>query len=236
VKPDVAEPESNNFADSGWRQRSWDPQRSDAVSVARDEIKEWRRRRVRDVMTSFAIDDLVRLLRECFGALRLDRSIASGVTVNTIHYYRRKDIIDPPSGNTASARYELVHLWQIAGARLSGHLGLATLAEARAAIRGNGEDEAFLYFAAQVAEARARTAVRSAKVDMGVDVVSEEGGTIRPLPGVGEPRATTSATVVALPGDAWCVVPAEHAAHRSPAAAEALARALVVALQASRPS
>jgi len=31
-------------------------------------------------------------------------------------------------------------------------------------------------------------------------------------------------------------VPAEHAAHRSPAAAEALARALVVALQASRPS
>ena len=55
--------------------------------------------------------------------------------MNTVHYYRRKDIVDPPEGRTAAARYGLRHLWQVAGARLAGHLGLVTLAEARRAMR-----------------------------------------------------------------------------------------------------
>jgi hypothetical protein len=36
--------------------------------------------------------------------------------------------------------------------------------------------------------------------------------------------------MIALPGDAWCVVPAEHPARLSPAAARALAQALAAAL------
>ena len=36
---------------------------------------------------------------------------------------------------------------------------------------------------------------------------------------------------VALPGEAWCIVPASHAAHRSPAAARELVTALAEALR-----
>jgi hypothetical protein len=37
--------------------------------------------------------------------------------------------------------------------------------------------------------------------------------------------------MIPLPGNAWCVVPASHAAHRSDDAATDLARALVAALR-----
>src|SRR5262249_7819991 len=118
--------------------------------------------------------------------------------------------------------------WQVAGARLAGHLGLVTLAEARDAIRGADESTAIRFLAARVADARARAAVRD------TSPVRQVARDIRPLPGavggVHPTPATTRATVVALPGDAWCVIPASHAALQSTHAADALVRALALAL------
>ncbi|MGH7620353.1 MAG: hypothetical protein ACREPM_24315, partial [Gemmatimonadaceae bacterium] len=159
-------------------------------------------------------EDLVRLVRDCFTTLGLDAAIAADLTVNTVHYYRRKDIIDPPVGKTVAARYKLRHLWQVAGARLAGHLGLVTLAEARDVIRDADEATSLSFLAARVADARAKDAVR------GTAPAPSAARSARPLPAAAQPRgaANTRATVVALPGDAWCVVPAAHAAHRSPEA------------------
>ena len=72
------------------------PARDDAERAALDELVAWRRRAVPDETTPLDAEDLVTLLRDCTNALALDPEIASGVSVNTIHYYRRKDIIDPP--------------------------------------------------------------------------------------------------------------------------------------------
>lgn len=199
---------------------------SKAVSVrvaerdARAELEAWSARAIPDAAPLDA-GDLVRLLRECIAMLELDADIAAGFTVNTVHYYRRKEIIDPPRGRTAAARYDVRHLWQIAGARLAGHLGLVTLAEARDAIRDAEESELLAFLAARVADARARAVMRTASPP--VSVVA------RPLP-------TTAATMIALPGDAWCVVPAAHAAHRSSEAARELVRALAAALRVSHSS
>ena len=193
-----------------------------------DELEAWRSRAAPDVAAPLDAEDLVRLLRDCFATLGLERAIAAGFTVNTVHYYRRKDIIDPPAGRTLAARYGLHHLWQIAGARLAGYLGLVTLAEARAVIRGANDQTLREFLAARVADARARVAVRA------VDIAKapEPTGGVRPLSGASMPGTVAAATVIALPGDAWCVVPASHAAHRSPAAARDLARALAAALRA----
>lgn len=182
------------------------------------ELDAWRERAVPDASAPLESDDLVRLLQDLVSALGLDPEIASGFTVHTVHYYRRKDIIDPPEGRTTASRYALRHLWQVAGARLAGYLGLVTLAEARAAMRGASDDALVDFVAARVADARARESVRRAPA-----AVAEPGGTPRALPG--------AATMIPLPGDAWAVVPASHAAHRSPEAARALARALATALQ-----
>ena len=54
-----------------------------------------------------------------------------------------------------------------------------------------------------------------------------------PLPNAVAGAAGVAAIVVTLPGDAWCVVPAAHPAHRSTAAARALGRALTEALDAA---
>jgi hypothetical protein len=185
------------------------------------------------VTAPLSADDLVRLLRDCVAALALDAAIAADFTVNTVHYYRRKDIIDPPDGRTAAARYDIHHVWQVAGARLAGHLGLVTLAEARSAIRDADAMTLLGFLAARVADARAGQALRA--IDR-PGVTAKHG--VRPLPGVvrSSPAtpAMTEALMIALPGDAWCVIPAAHRARRSAEAADALARALATALHDNR--
>jgi hypothetical protein len=205
--------------------RLLEPTRRDAEQRVLAELDAWRARAVPDAAAPLGAEDLVRLLRDCMAALAMDRAIAEGFTVNTVHYYRRKDIIDPPRGRTASARYALRHLWQIAGARLAGHLGLVTLAEAREAIRSARDATLLSFLAARVADARARTVMRE----------DGESSTpvARPLPRRNATAPQRAAVMIALPGDAWCIVPAEHEAHRSREAAGELARALAVALRAN---
>jgi hypothetical protein len=192
------------------------------------ELQSWRAAAVPDAAPLEA-EDLVRLLRDCVAALALDPSIADGFTVNTVHYYRRKDIIDPPDGRTAAARYGIRHLWQIAGARLAGYLGLVTLAEARAAMRGTSEAGLLSFLAARVADARAKDAVRARDLAPVTAALAA-----RPLPGrraLPASSAAVQATVIPLPDQAWCVIPAAHAAHASSAAADDLVRALAEALR-----
>jgi len=191
------------------------------------ELQTWRVTAVPDAAPLEA-EDLVRLLRDCVAVLGLDPSIADGFTVNTVHYYRRKDIIDPPDGRTAAARYGIRHLWQIAGARLAGYLGLVTLAEARAAMRGTSEAGLLSFLASRVTDARAKDAVRAR------DLAPARAAVVaRPLPvrRAPAPSAAVQATVIALPDHAWCVIPASHAAHASSAAADDLVRALAEALR-----
>jgi len=214
--------------------RDGGPTRRDAEQLASKELQAWRARTVPDSTAPLSADDVVRLLRECIAALELDPTIAAGFTVNTLHYYRRKDIIDPPGGRTAAARYDIRHLWQIAGARLAGHLGLVTLAEARSEIRDADTPTLLNFLAARVADARARQAMRAptgAAALVGAKAV-------RPLPGAATPASppgmTGPALMIALPGNAWCIVPAAHDAHRSREAAGALARALATALRDNR--
>src|SRR5689334_6661186 len=141
--------------------RSADPRRVAAEHAVSDELETWRERAIPVPDAPLEADDLVRLLRDCVANLGLDPAIAADFTVATVHYYRRKDIIDPPDGRTAAARYDVRHVWQIAAARLAGYLGLVTLAEARTAMRGMGTSELLAFLAARVVDARARTAVRS---------------------------------------------------------------------------
>ena len=196
--------------------------RRDVQRQIAGELEGWRARAVPDAAAPLEAEDLVRLLQDLVTTLGLDAAIASELTVNTIHYYRRKDIIDPPEGRTTASRYALRHLWQVAGARLAGYLGLVTLAEARAAMRGVSDNALVEFLAARIADARARDSVRRGAQPM----LAESRGTTRALPG--------AATMIPLPGDAWAVVPASHAAHRSPEAARALARALAIALKNDR--
>jgi hypothetical protein len=192
--------------------------RRDAEYEAEAAVEAWRANAVRDVTAPLDADDLARLFRDFIGALSLDPSIAENFSVNTVHYYRRKDIIDPPEGRTVAARYTLRHLWQVAGARLAGHLGLVSLAEARGTMRDATEESLRAFLSARVADARARGEVKS--------VGTAAGATVRPLPG-------GPATMIPLPGDAWAVVPASHAAHHSSRAAGELARALATALKSN---
>lgn len=191
------------------------------------ELESWRARALPDATAPLGTDDLVRLFRDLVAALGLDASIAAGFSTNTVHYYRRKDIIDPPDGRTTAARYGVRHLWQIAGARLAGHLGLVTLAEARAALRGQDTRALVAFAAARVADARARDAVRILHPS---PAAPEKP---RPLPGRGSPAAaiaTSRSLVVTLAGGALCIVPESHPALRSPEAARALGAALAEAL------
>jgi hypothetical protein len=199
------------------------PERAAAERQASRELLSWRATAIPD-SAPLEADDLVRLVRECVAAMGLDPAIVGEFTVNTVHYYRRKDIIDPPDGRTAAARYGARHLWQIAGARLAGYLGLVTLAEAKAAMRGTSESALVSFVAARVADARAKDAMRSRGAAPAAAVVAA-----RPLPG--RRNAAVQATVIPLPDRAWCVIPATHAANTSPAAAEELVRALADALR-----
>ena len=93
--------------------------RRDAERAALAELDAWRASNVPDVAAPLDADDLVRLLRSLIESLGLDPAVSADFSVNTVHYYRRKDIIDPPVGRTVAARYEIRHLWQVVGARLA---------------------------------------------------------------------------------------------------------------------
>jgi hypothetical protein len=197
------------------------------------ELDAWRARVLPDPSAPLDADTLARLVASCFHTLGID---APDFSVNTVHYYRRKDILDAPAGRTSAARYDLRHVWQAAGARLAGHLGLVTLAEARGMMRGADERALVAFVAARVVDARARVHLR--KVSHPVQA--------RPLPGVhaappavravatevaSAPRGGVPALVIPLAGDAWCVLPASHPAHQSPASALELVRELAAALR-----
>jgi hypothetical protein len=206
-------------------------ERAEAERVAVAELDAWRERTMPDTVAPLDADALARLVVSCYSALGID---ASDFSVNTVHYYRRKDIIDAPAGRTSAARYDLRHVWQAAGARLAGHLGLVTLAEARRMMRGADERTLIAFVAARVVDARARVHLRT------VSAVRA-----RPLPGAhaGAPalhavgaevaprRGGVPALVIPLAGDAWCVLPASHPAHESVASARQLVRELARALR-----
>jgi hypothetical protein len=191
------------------------------------ELDAWRARSM-PADAPLEADDVAQLVRAGFESLGIDAEVGADFSVNTVHYYRRKDILDAPAGRTSSARYGVRHVWQAMGARLAGQLGLVTLAEAKKALRGADEDTLKAFVAARVLDARARVSLRSPQIHA------------RPLPGVvgaGESALGTRESIrqpngrlIPLPGDAWCIVPASHAAHRSPAAARELLAALALAL------
>jgi hypothetical protein len=209
-------------------------ERVEAERRAVAELDAWRAEALPDPSAPLDADALARLVQSCFATLGID---ASDFSVNTVHYYRRKDILDAPAGRTSAARYDLRHVWQAAGARLAGHLGLVTLAEARNVMRGADERALVAFVAARVVDARARAHLRKPSPIRA-----------RPLPGVYPPapgnriitvdatvghRSAVPAVMIPLGDDAWCVLPATHPAHHSPASAHQLLRALAAALRVS---
>jgi hypothetical protein len=208
-------------------------ERIEAERLVVAELDAWRARMLPDPSAPLDADALARLVLSCFHTLGID---ASDFSVNTVHYYRRKDILDAPAGRTSAARYDLRHVWQAAGARLAGHLGLVTLAEARSTMRGADERALVGFVAARVVDARARVHLRRVSAPVHA----------RPLPGAHvaapAPRAVTAdvasvqrggvpALLIPLAGDAWCVLPVTHPAHQSPSAALQLVRELASALR-----
>jgi len=206
--------------------RSSDPRRVAAERAAIDELESWREGALPVANAPLEADDLVRMLRDCVAALGLDPAIAADFTVATVHYYRRKDIIDPPDGRTAAARYDVRHVWQIVAARLAGYLGLVTLAEARTAMRGMATSELVSFLAARVVDARARAAVRAPGVSAAVRPLHASAPAAQSARSFG-----VAALMIPLTGGAWCVVPQDHAAHRSPDAARELVNGLAAAFR-----
>ena len=216
--------------------------RADAVREIERELEAWRARAIPDPSTPLEADDVARLVGDCLTTLGLDEATSSSFTINTVHFYRRKEILDAPEGRTSAARYTVRHLWQAVGARLAGQLGLLTLAEARDAMSGRGERVLLAFVAERVLDARARQAARRGAVPVVMarplapaaasasNLTSPRALSVPPAP---DGAGLTQATVIALPGDAWCVVPLSHPAHRSDAAARALGRALADALTAA---
>jgi hypothetical protein len=198
--------------------------RADAERDVISELQAWRRYAVPESAPLDA-DDVARLVRACFDALGIDAEVGADFSVNTVHYYRRKHILDEPTGRTSAARYGIRHLWQAVGARLAGALGLVTLAEARKAMRGADERTLLAFVAARVMDARARQTLRAPVARA------------RPLPGVlaelaqGTPPVGVTGGVIPLPNEAWCIVPSSHPAHHSTAAARELVHALAAALR-----
>ena len=194
--------------------------RAEAERIVAAELDAWRSRALPDPAAPLEADDIARLVRSCLDTLGVAEAVAD-FSVNTVHYYRRKDILDAPVGRTSSARYTVRHLWQAVGARLAGHLGLVTLAEARDVVRGAGESTLVAFVCARVVDARAKQRLR--------EHVPAPTISLRPLPrAMASPAAIP--TVIPLPGDAFCVVPPTHAAHGSPSAARELVASLARAL------
>ncbi len=223
------------------------PGRIEAERVAVAELEAWRTRVLPDPSAPMDAETLAHLVRECYDALGIDAGVGAGFSVNTVHYYRRKAILDEPAGRTSAARYDVRHLWQAIGARLAGHLGLVTLAEARAAMHGADAERLVAFVAARVVDARARQRLRQTSGAVTVarplalrdrSTESASAAAARPLPGVltedptpTVPEASPPSVVISLPGDAWCIVPASHPAHRSASAAREVVTALAAALR-----
>ena len=251
------------------------PERFAAEARVVAQLDAWRATAIPDPAAPLDAEALARLVRSCFDALGIDAAVGADFSVHTVHYYRRKDIIDAPSGRTSAARYDLRHVWQAAGARLAGYLGLVTLAEARRVMRDADERTLVGFVAARVVDAHGRELMRRAahvfprsgaepNVYAGMSAVeSNVESRARPLPGVyaaapnpvARPEApaigaaatadaivgtdpstrhsVTSASIVRLPGDALCILPASHSAHHSPSSARELVRVLARALGVS---
>jgi hypothetical protein len=190
------------------------------------ELERWRASAIPDPAPPLDAEDISRLVRDCFASLGIDSGAAESFSVNTVHYYRRKDILDEPDGRTSAARYGVRHVWQAAGARLAGFLGLLTLAEARDEMRGSDEGTLIRFVAARVADARGRQAVRSAPSE----ARPLRAASAAPPTLVGDAPSPIMATVIPLGDNAMCLLPAAHAALRSPAAARSLVDALAAAL------
>lgn len=206
---------------------------SERADAERDVIGELQAWRTRAVPESAPLDaaDVARLVRACFDALGIDPEVGADFSVNTVHYYRRKHILDAPAGRTSAARYGVRHLWQAAGARLAGYLGLVTLAEARKVMRGADEGALVAFVAARVLDARARQTLRRIS-PLALAVDRAPVARARPLPGVlAEPSQAMPAVVIPLPDEAWCIVPSSHPAHHSASAARELVHALAAVLR-----
>lgn len=211
------------------------PESSPRLAAIEREVEAWRKKALPDVAAPLDVEDVARLVRsfvDVFGAADAGESFSA----NTVHYYRRKDILDEPEGRTAAARYGLHHVWQAIGARLAGFLGLVTLAEARDAIR-SAPDEALRRFVAErVADVRARAATREASAMSDARALPEPSHRYTLAAGaspqantIAEQHATINAAtakVLALGGDALCLVPSGHPALHSRGAARALVAAL----------
>jgi hypothetical protein len=201
-------------------------ERADVERAVVGELQAWRSRAVPESAPLDA-DDVARLVPACFDALGIDAAVGADFSVNTVHYYRRKNILDAPAGRTSAARYGMRHVWQAAGARLAGYLGLVTLAEARKVIRGADERTLVAFVAARVLDARARQTLRR----VALPSPSATVGLARPLPGVLAAPAQAAEVVIPLPDEAWCIVPSSHPAHHSASAARELVHALAAALR-----
>jgi hypothetical protein len=227
-------------------------ERAEAERRVVAELERWRAGVLPDPSAPLDGDDLARLVRSCLYTLGVGEAGAD-FSVNTVHYYRRKDILDAPAGRTSAARYDVRHVWQAVGARLAGHLGLVTLAEAREVMGGADEPTLIAFAAARILDARARRQLRNTAVTTVAAVAAapatmsraERRGIaleavapsppsalspLRPLPGVTVSPAPAPPSVIPLPGDAYCILPATHAAHASAQAARAVVRALALAL------
>lgn len=204
---------------------------------AERELEAWRERALPDPSAPLDAEAVARLVGDCLTALGLEEAAATSFTVNTVHFYRRKEILDPPEGRTSAARYTVRHLWQAIGARLAGQLALLTLAEAKEAMAGRSERVLFAFVAERVLEARARQAARrSVQPVIGARplAAASADAPTQPLHAPnGKSVAAMAAVVVSLPGEAWCVIPVSHPARRSAAAARALGQALVDRINAS---
>jgi hypothetical protein len=75
-------------------------ERIEAERLVVAELDAWRVRMLPDPSAPLDADALARLVASCFTTLGID---ASDFSVNTVHYYRRKDI-STPAGRTSAAR------------------------------------------------------------------------------------------------------------------------------------
>jgi hypothetical protein len=210
--------------------------RAEAVRDVERELERWLGRAVPDPSAPLDGEAVARLVGDCISSLGLDEAGATSFTVNTVHFYRRKEILDPPEGRTSAARYTVRHIWQAIGARLAGQLALLTLAEAREAMAGRSERVLLAFVAERVLDARARqVSRRPAPVAIAARPLAAAVSDDTPSGAAHEPNgkipSALSAIVVPLSGDAWCVVPLGHPARRSAAAARALGQQLADAIQ-----
>lgn len=194
------------------------------------ELREWRARAVPDPDAPLDADDVARLVRDCFAALGIEPAAAESFSVNTVYFYRRKDIIDEPDGRTSAARFTLRHVWQAAGARLAGFLGLLSLAEARRAMRSADDDSLMAFVAARVADARGRQAARQSTPAARPLRATPRAVAAAPATYSAPIATQITATIVPLGDNAMCLIPAGHASLRSRAAARALVDSLAAAL------